>query len=101
MTAVNYRLPNSKTQVLSVNVALSLAIVVMAAALASAQEQSPVDSPRKANARPVDPNAPLPEPFDHAPVEKMAGQCVTLETEAGTMVIEMLPEVAPESVRNF
>jgi peptidyl-prolyl cis-trans isomerase B (cyclophilin B) len=31
----------------------------------------------------------------------MAGQCVTLETEAGAIVIEMIPEVAPESVRNF
>jgi peptidyl-prolyl cis-trans isomerase B (cyclophilin B) len=31
----------------------------------------------------------------------MAGQCVTLETEAGAIEIEMLPEAAPESVRNF
>jgi len=29
------------------------------------------------------------------------GQCVTLDTEAGEIVIEMLPEVAPETVRNF
>jgi peptidyl-prolyl cis-trans isomerase B (cyclophilin B) len=84
-----------------VSVVLSLAIVMMAASLSAQEQQGPVDSPRKANARPVDPNAPLPEPFDRAPVEKMAGQCVRLETEAGTMVIEMLPEVAPESVRNF
>ena len=31
----------------------------------------------------------------------MAGQCVTLETEAGGVVLEMYPESAPESVRNF
>jgi peptidyl-prolyl cis-trans isomerase B (cyclophilin B) len=31
----------------------------------------------------------------------MSGQCVTLETEAGAIEIEMIPEVAPESVRNF
>jgi peptidyl-prolyl cis-trans isomerase B (cyclophilin B) len=31
----------------------------------------------------------------------MAAQCVRLETEAGVIEIEMLPEVAPESVRNF
>ena len=101
MTAVKYRLPISKVRVLGVSVVLSLAIVMMAASLSAQEQQGPVDSPRKANARPVDPNAPLPEPFDRAPVEKMAGQCVRLETEAGTMVIEMLPEVAPESVRNF
>ena len=30
-----------------------------------------------------------------------AAQCVTLETEAGQIEIEMMPEVAPESVRSF
>src|SRR5918997_513666 len=33
--------------------------------------------------------------------EPMAGRCVTLETEAGDIVIEVLPEAAPESARNF
>jgi peptidyl-prolyl cis-trans isomerase B (cyclophilin B) len=42
-----------------------------------------------------------PEPFDGASVEKMASQCVTLETEVGAIEIEMIPEVAPESVRGF
>jgi peptidyl-prolyl cis-trans isomerase B (cyclophilin B) len=42
-----------------------------------------------------------PEPFDGASVEKMRAECVTLETEAGAIEIEMIPEVAPESVRNF
>ena len=31
----------------------------------------------------------------------MAGQCVTLETEAGAIEIEMLAEAAPETARNF
>jgi peptidyl-prolyl cis-trans isomerase B (cyclophilin B) len=31
----------------------------------------------------------------------MRDQCVTLETEAGAIEIEFMPEVAPESVRNF
>ncbi len=44
---------------------------------------------------------PKPEPFDGATTEKMAAQCVTLETEAGAIELKMLPEVAPETVRNF
>ena len=44
---------------------------------------------------------PAPEPFDSATVERMAAQCVRLETEAGTIEMKMLPEVAPETVRNF
>ena len=58
-------------------------------------------SPKKANARPAGAPVSQAEPFEGAPVEKMAGQCVTLETEAGAIEIEMLPEAAPESVRNF
>ncbi len=42
-----------------------------------------------------------PEPFDGATVEKLAAQCVTLETELGPIEIAMMPEIAPESVRNF
>ena len=70
-------------------------------AFAQGQTQSPADTARKANTRPAD-SAALPrEPFDGAPLEKMTGQCVTLDTEAGVIVIEMLPEVAPEAARNF
>lgn len=72
---------------------------------ASAQEGSaPVQSnsvPKKSNARPADTQAPAPEPFDKATVEKMAGQCVRFETEAGLIEMEMLAEAAPETVRNF
>ena len=31
----------------------------------------------------------------------MTGQCVTLDTEQGAIVIEMLPAKAPETVRSF
>jgi peptidyl-prolyl cis-trans isomerase B (cyclophilin B) len=59
---------------------------------------------KKANARPsVAPPAEVgaTEPFDGASVEKMAAQCVRLETEAGAIELEMIPEAAPETVRNF
>jgi peptidyl-prolyl cis-trans isomerase B (cyclophilin B) len=41
------------------------------------------------------------EPFDSASIEKMAAQCVTLETEAGNIEIEFFPKEAPETARNF
>jgi peptidyl-prolyl cis-trans isomerase B (cyclophilin B) len=44
---------------------------------------------------------PAGEPFDAATVEQMAAQCVTLETEAGTIELRMLPVAAPTTVRNF
>lgn len=59
------------------------------------------ETAKKANARPADAAAIQQEPFDGASVEKMRDQCVTLETEAGVIEIEFMPEVAPESVRNF
>jgi peptidyl-prolyl cis-trans isomerase B (cyclophilin B) len=70
-----------------------------------AQEPKPADpqtDAKKTNARPAEPAVVVtPEPFDGASVEKMAAQCVSLETELGTIEIEMIPEVAPESVRSF
>ncbi|HET6974235.1 MAG TPA: peptidylprolyl isomerase [Pyrinomonadaceae bacterium] len=66
-----------------------------------AQSNAPIEAPKKANAR-TTAEAPAPaEPFDGASVEKMGAQCVTLETELGAIEIAMMPEVAPESVRNF
>jgi peptidyl-prolyl cis-trans isomerase B (cyclophilin B) len=61
---------------------------------------SPADSAKKSNVRPNEGTS-RPEPFDGASVEKMASQCVTLETELGSIDIALMPEVAPESVRNF
>ena len=67
--------------------------------------QAPIKTPAEAQKKPITkpPEVPAnqPEPFDGAPLEKMVGQCVTLETEVGAIVIEMLPEAAPEAVRNF
>lgn len=63
--------------------------------------EAPEDIGKKANSRPSQSHANAPEPFDDASVEKMAKQCVTLETEVGVIEIEMFPEAAPETVRNF
>lgn len=59
-------------------------------------------SSTKKNSRPVEKAKPVKtEPFEKAAVEEMAKQCVKFETEAGAIEAEMLPESAPESVRNF
>lgn len=67
----------------------------------SPSSTNPSDTVKKANVRPADDTPRPTEPFDGAAVDKMAEQCVTLETGAGSIEIEMMPEVAPESVRNF
>ena len=81
---------------------LSCALVLISgmALVAIAQSGQQTGSAKKANARPADAPA-KPEPFDGASVEKMAANCVVLETELGVIDIEMIPEVAPESVRGF
>jgi peptidyl-prolyl cis-trans isomerase B (cyclophilin B) len=76
-------------------------VVLVAGVVAQGTPPNPAEASRKANSRPSDVVATSPEPFDGASVEKMAGQCVTLETELGAIEIAMMPEVAPESVRNF
>src|SRR5258706_1453335 len=81
--------------------ALVASLLLAHSSIAFGQSPDPVENAKKANVRPAEASAIPSEPFDGAPLEKMAGQCVTLETEAGAIVIEMIPEVAPESVRNF
>lgn len=76
-------------------------VCVVESGFAQGTPNGPIDTPRKANSRAVESMGIPAEPFDGAPVEKMAGQCVTLDTEAGEIEIAMMPEVAPESVRNF
>lgn len=82
-------------------------VAMFSVSLAFGQTPPPMPSPTanvppKANARPTPKlEEPKPEPFDKADVKTMAAQCVTLETETGTIVLEMYPEVATESVRNF
>lgn len=63
-------------------------------------KKTSADSERKTNQRPVEPDR-KPEPFDRADVKTMAGLCVLLETEKGAIRLEMFPESAPETVRNF
>ncbi len=80
-------------------VVIFLGLVLMAMT-ASAQSSGQIEPPKKANARTTtEVNAA--EPFDGASVEKMASQCVTLETELGAIEIAFMPEAAPEAVRNF
>jgi len=70
------------------------------AAFGSGQEASP--TPHKANSRPTPtPEPPPAEPFDKADVKTLAAQCVELDTEKGLIDIELYPEMAPETVRNF
>ena len=77
-------------------------ILMMSALLTPAQNPTPsTDALKKANSRPADARPAQADPFDGASVEKMTGQCVTLDTESGLIVIEMLPRAAPETARSF
>lgn len=77
-------------------------MVLVFAVVVQAQSGEPAEPPKKANARtPEVASISTAEPFDGATVEKMSGQCVTLETELGAIEIAFMPEVAPEAVRNF
>src|SRR6185369_5452404 len=84
-------------------VILSIGMFLTAAALGQkpAPTLSPAKEVGKANARPSPTPAAKAEPFDLADVRTMASKCVTLDTEAGVIELEMYPEQAPESVRNF
>ncbi|HEX3559191.1 MAG TPA: peptidylprolyl isomerase [Pyrinomonadaceae bacterium] len=82
-------------------VCLSLCVVCLTAPAQIQKPEAQVKqeaSPSKKNARP---EAAAAEPFDKATVEQMSKQCVTLDTESGQVVAEMLAEAAPETVRNF
>lgn len=83
---------------------LAVAILTVSATFVAAQNPaSSSDNLKKANVRPS--ASPLPstsvEPFSNATVAQMAAQCVTLDTEQGAIVIEVLPDRAPQTVRNF
>ena len=81
---------------------VSILILATSAFVILAQNPAPnTDTLKKANARPTDPKASKSDPFDGASVEKMTGQCVTLDTEQGSIVIEVLPAKAPETARSF
>jgi peptidyl-prolyl cis-trans isomerase B (cyclophilin B) len=91
---------------------LMASFFVFGATSASAQEsnsntgQEKPAEPRKSNARPAaaaqaSPTPQAKEPFDGATVSEMSDQCVTLQTGLGDIVIAVVPEAAPETVRNF
>ena len=83
---------------------VTITILFVAATLAFAQNPPPsADNLKKVNARPTaSPSASTnSDAFSNASVAQMSGQCVTLDTEQGYIVIEMLPEKAPHAVRNF
>lgn len=82
-------------------IGLILALMLMTTAV-SAQSNAPIEPPKKANSRATTREVPAAvDPFESASVEKMGAQCVTLDTELGAIDIAMLPENAPEAVRNF
>lgn len=83
---------------------IMLRVVINVAVVSYGYAQKPAptsDTLKKANARPAEAIRPKAEPFDGASIEKMTGQCVTLDTEQGAIVIEVLPQKAPETARNF
>jgi cyclophilin family peptidyl-prolyl cis-trans isomerase len=96
------------------NSSLALCAILFFAAHSPAQKRTPRPAPKPAAPAapaptpiptpiptPTPQPTPVAEPFDGASVERMAAQCVRLETEAGTIEMKMLPNGAPETVRNF
>lgn len=94
------------------NSSLVLCAILLLVSHAPAQKRTPRRAPEPgATTRPQPTPTPIssptptptptPEPFEGATVERMAAQCVRLETEAGTIEMKMLPDGAPETVRNF
>jgi cyclophilin family peptidyl-prolyl cis-trans isomerase len=83
---------------------LTLIILCLGAfcAAAVAQDSAPA-APKKLNQRAnaETSNPASAEPFDKATIDEMKTQCVRFETAEGIIEMEMFPESAPESVRNF
>lgn len=81
---------------------LFLLLILAANSSVAAQNPAPnTETPKKTNARPAGTATVKAEPFDRATVELMTAQCVTLQTEQGAIVIEIVAAKAPESARNF
>ena len=83
---------------------LAIVCVLLAMRLVGAQNPQPSsDNLKKVNARPAASPSPATnvDAFNNATLGQMSGQCVTLDTEQGAIVIEMLPAKAPQTVRNF
>lgn len=80
--------------------AVLLSVIVASSAMI-ATTQTPIPEVKKVNDRSLEKTANAIEPYDKADVRSMAGKCVTLDTESGMIEIELYPEHAPETVRNF
>ena len=79
-----------------------LFVFISVGASTALAQSAPTTSTVKANARPTpSPTPPVAEPYDKADVKTMASKCVSLDTEAGVIELELYPEHAPESVRGF
>src|SRR5687768_5434735 len=97
-----------RIRVLSLTAALALCVVSATAVAQRPTEQAKPEPAQtrqeppaaKKNARPEG-EAQAAEPFDAMTAEQLAGRCVTLDTEAGAVAVELFPEAAPETVRNF
>lgn len=86
------------------NLSLALSATLFLAAHAPAQKRTPRPVPTPAatpSPTPTPQPTPATEPFEGASVETLGAQCVKLETDAGTIELKLIPEVAPETVRNF
>jgi peptidyl-prolyl cis-trans isomerase B (cyclophilin B) len=86
--------------IMRANVSIVLLVIVTSALAALAQTPATTPAP-KVNSRPTPTPVVTAEPFDKADVKTMAARCVAFDTEAGVIEVELYPEHAPESVRNF
>ena len=100
-TSKQRRIRSSSDHRVSVVYILAMLIGIAGALPTLGQNPKPGDTLKKTNTRPAETASSKVEPFDGASIEKMTGQCVTLDTEQGSIVIEMLPAEAPGTVRNF
>ena len=88
----------------TINTAIFLTLFLASAVPAQTSKASAkpeAQPPAKANERPSANTPKKAEPFDGVDVKTMASKCVSLDTAAGMITLEMYPESAPESVRNF
>jgi peptidyl-prolyl cis-trans isomerase B (cyclophilin B) len=78
---------------------LSITAICLLALAAPLHAQKP--EPKKSNPRPAAKSAQYVEPFEKADAATMAAQCVRIHSDVGEIALELFPESAPESVRNF
>jgi len=88
--------------ILRIFILTALLTTAVVASFPQVSQPTPAPSPelKKTNERPVEKPASA-EPFDKADIKTMASKCVKFESEVGDIEMEMFPETAAESVRNF